>query len=307
MATHDHSHAHGHGHSHAPATFDRAFAIGIALNLGFVVVGVIYGLWSNSLALLADAGHNASDALGLVLAWGAAWAARRHPTERFTYGYRRASILASLLNAVTLLVAVGVIAAEAAMRLRHPAPVDTGTVMAVAGIGIIVNGVTAWLFARGRKDDLNIRAAYLHMAGDALISAGVVAAALAIRLTGWLWIDPLVSLVVAAVIVGGTWSLLRESGRLSLDGVPAQIDAAAVGAYLRGLPGVTGTHDIHIWSMSTTEVALTAHLCVPATGPHDALLARIALDLEHHHGIGHATVQIEANAAACALEPADRV
>lgn len=307
MHAHDHSHGHGHGHSHAPANFDRAFAIGIALNLGFVAVGVVYGLLSNSLSLLADAGHNASDALGLVLAWGAAWAGRRRPTERFTYGYRRASILASLLNAAGLLVAVGVIAAEAAQRLRHPVPIETGAVMAVAGIGIAVNGFTAWLFARGRKHDLNIRAAYLHMASDALISVGVVTAALVIRFTGWLWVDPLVGIVVAVVIVRGTWGLLRESGRLTLDGVPAGIDAAAVARYLRALPGVTATHDIHIWSMSTTETALTAHLCVPGPGPHDPLLARIAHDLDHHHGIGHATVQIEADPGGCVLELGDRV
>lgn len=304
---HSHGHGHSHGHAHAPASFDRAFAIGIALNLGFVVVEIVMGLAAHSLALLSDAGHNASDVLGLAVAWGAAWAARRPPSPQFTYGWRRASILASLVNAVALLVAVGAIAAQAIGRLAHPGSIDAHTVIAVAVAGIAVNGFTAWLFARGRKGDINIRAAYAHMASDAVVSAGVALAAGAILLTGWLWLDPLASLVVAAVIVWGSWGLVRESARLSMDAVPQGIDATRVGAYLRALPGVTATHDIHIWSMSTTEIALTAHLCVPGPGPHDALLARAAHDLAHAHGIGHATIQIEADPSACVLEPADRV
>ncbi len=305
---HDHSSHETHsGHSHAPANFGRAFAIGIVLNTGFIAAEIVYGLLANSIALLADAGHNASDVLGLVLAWAAAWASKRKPTWDYTYGYRRSSIIASLLNAVALLVAVGIIAGEAVSRLRNPTPVETGIVMAVAAAGIAVNGVTAWLFARGRKDDINIRGAYLHMAADAAVSAGVVLAALLKRFTGWLWVDPLVSIVVAVVILLGTWGLLRESVRLTLDAVPEGIDRAKVEAYLHGLPGVESVHDVHIWSMSTTEVALTAHVCVPGPGPHDVLLARAAHDLEHQYGIAHPTIQIEVDAAACELEPAERV
>ena len=316
---HDHSHAHshapsdghshggGHGHSHAPANFDRAFAIGIGLNVAFVAAEVVYGLSSHSLALLADAGHNASDVLGLLLAWGAAWATRRLPSRNFTYGWRRSSIMASLINAVALLVAVGIIVAESIGRFADPEPIATGTVMLVAGAGIVVNGITALLFVAGRKGDLNVQGAFLHMLSDAIVSAGVVLAALAISFTGWLWLDPVVSLVVAAVIVVGTWGLLKESLRLSLDAVPAGIDCDKVERYLAGLPGVVAVHDMHIWSMSTTEVALTVHLGVPGEGPHDALLHRIAHDLAHEYGIAHPTVQIEAEHAACALEPADRV
>ncbi len=307
---HDHSRGHGHDHghhAHAPESFDRAFAIGIALNSAFVLAEIVIGLRAHSLALLADAGHNASDVLGLGVAWTAAWAARKPPSARYTYGWRRGSILASLVNAVALLVAVGVIATEAIQRLAHPGAIDAATVIAVACAGIAVNGFTAWLFARGRRGDLNIRAAYAHMAADAVISAGVALAAGAILLTGWLWLDPLASLAVAVVIVAGSWGLVSESARLSMDAVPAHIDPAAVAADLRALPGVAGTHDIHIWSMSTTEIALTAHLCVPGPGPHDALLARAAHDLEHRHGIGHATIQIEADGAICVLEPDERV
>ncbi len=293
---HAHGHAHGHGHSHAPASFDRAFAVGIALNTAFLLGEIVAGLLSNSLSLLADAGHNASDVLGLAVAWAAAWAAKRAASRRFTYGWRRASILASLVNAVALLVAVGVIATEAIGRLRHPAPVETGTVILVSLIGIAINGATAWGFARGRKDDLNIRAAYLHMAGDAAVSAGVALAALAMRFTGWLWLDPATSLIVAAIVLAVSWSLLSESARLLMDAVPSGVDAGAVGEYLRALPGVAAAHHIHIWPISTTEVALTAHLVVPTPGPHDALIARIGHDLGHDHGIGHATVQIEGSA-----------
>ena len=288
------SHGHSHSHSHAPATFDRAFAIGIALNTAFVVTEVAYGIAAHSLALLADAGHNLSDVLGLALAWGAVWLGRKPATAAFTYGFRRSSILASLVNAVVLLIAVGGIAWEAVQRLAAPGPVDSGIVAWVAAAGIAVNGITAWLFARGSKGDLNIRGAFLHMASDAAISAGVVVAALATLRTGWRWLDPSVSLVISALIIAGTWGLLRESVRLALDGVPAGVDQAKVASYLAALPGVAQVHDLHIWSMSTTEVALTAHLVRPGAGLDDAFHAQIAHDLDHHFGIAHATIQCEA-------------
>lgn len=304
---HAHHHGHSHGHTHGPANFDTAFAVGIALNLGFVAIEVGAGIAAGSMALVADAGHNASDVLALVLAWAASWASRRPPRGRFTYGFGRSSIVASLVNAVALLVAVGVIVAEAVERLQHPAPVATGVVAAVAGAGILVNGVTAWLFARGARGDINIRGAFLHMLADAAVSAGVVAAALLIGVTGWLWLDPAAALTIAAVITYGTWGLLRESVRLTLDAVPAGIDAAKVTAYLRGLPGVCAVHDMHIWPMSTASIALTVHLAVDVPGPHDALLARIAHDLAHDHGIGHATVQVETADADCKLAAGHRI
>lgn len=298
-----HAHSHDHGHAHAPASFDRAFAIGIALNLLFVAVEAGYGLAANSLALLADAGHNLSDVLGLVLAWAAAWAGRQRPTERFTYGFRRASILASLANAVLLLVAVGVIVSQAIDRLADPQPVATATMMVVAGIGILVNSATAWFFFSGRKNDLNIRGAYLHMAADAAVSVGVVAAGLAIQMSGALWIDPAVSLAVAAVITVGTWSLLSGSVRLALDAVPEHIDRVAVEAWLAGLPGVSAVHDVHIWAMSTTEVAMTAHLVRPGVGLDDAFLHAACRTLDERFGIGHATIQIESGSD-CERAPA---
>lgn len=307
-----HAHQHdlgGHSHSHAPANFDRAFAVGIALNLAFVAVEAGYGLAANSLALLADAGHNLSDVVGLVLAWAAAWAARRRPSHNYTYGLRRTSILASLANAILLLVAVGVIVWEAVGRFADPAPVETGTIMAVAGVGIVINAVTAWFFFSGRKTDINIRGAYLHMAADAAVSAGVVIAGFAIGRTGLLWIDPAVSLVVAAIITVGTWGLFKESVRLVLDAVPASIDRSAVQSYLAALPGVTAVHDVHIWAMSTTEIALTAHLVRPGTGLDDAFLHRAQHDLEHDFGIGHATIQVESGSAVhpCGLAQESRV
>ena len=294
--SHGHDHGHHHGHSHAPANFDRAFAIGITLNLGFVLAEVAFGLASHSLALLADAGHNLSDVLGLGLAWGAVWLGRKPATPRFTYGFRRSSILASLFNAVFLLLAVGAIAWEAVQRLASPAQVDSTTVMIVAAVGIAVNGITAWLFARGAKGDLNIRGAFVHMASDAAISAGVVLAALVTLYTGWLWLDPVVSLAIVVLIVAGTWGLLRESMRLALDAVPEGVDQAGVAAYLAALPGVAQVHDLHIWSMSTTEVALTAHLVRPDCGVDDGLSAKIAHDLDHDFGIAHVTIQCEATA-----------
>ncbi len=292
MGQHHHDHDRHH-HHHAPAGFGRAFTIGIALNLGFVIVEVAYGALANSLALLADAGHNFSDVLGLMLAWGATVLVRRLPTKRRTYGLRRSSILASLFNALLLLIAVSVIAWEAVVRLQHPVPIASGVVMGVAAVGIVINGITAWLFVSGRKDDLNIRAAFLHMAADAMVSLGVVLAALAMRYTGWLWLDPAVSLLIVAVIAIGTWSLLRDSVNLALDAVPQGIDPDEVEAYLAGLPGVAAVHDLHIWGMSTTEAALTVHLVTPDASVDDALLARINKEMDHKFRIAHTTVQFE--------------
>ncbi len=294
---HDHSHDHhGHGHAghvHAPASFGTAFAIGIALNTAFVAIEAAYGYWSNSVALLADAGHNLSDVLGLGVAWIAAVLAKRPATPRLTYGFRNASVLAALFNAVFLLVAVGAIGLEAIQRLLHPEPVAEKTVIVVAAIGILVNGATAMMFASGRKSDLNIRGAYLHMVADAAVSAGVVVASLVILYTGWLWLDPVTSLVIVAVIIWGTWGLLRESMAMSLDAVPSKIEPDAVRAFLCGLPQVSAIHDLHIWPMSTTETALTAHLVTPQGNPGDTFLSQTADELNRRFGICHATLQIE--------------
>jgi cobalt-zinc-cadmium efflux system protein len=295
--THEHSHdhcgGHGHGHSHAPENFDRAFAIGVALNVGFVLVEVVFGLFSNSLSLLADAGHNLSDVLGLLLAWGASALARKQPTERHTYGLRRTSVLAALTNALILLVAVGAIAWEAILRFGQPEAIESGTVILVAAIGILINGFTAWLFMSGKEQDVNIRGAYLHMAADAAISFGVVVAATAMRFTGWLWLDPVVSLAIAVVIGIGTWGLLRESLSLALDAVPASIHPSEVEAYLASLPGVEAVHDLHIWAISTTEIALTVHLVKPDAVIDDALLVQINNELRDKFKIQHSTVQFE--------------
>lgn len=281
------------GHSHDVPNFGRAFAIGIGLNLAFVAVEAIFGGIAHSLALLADAGHNLSDVLGLVLAWGATVLVRRLPTRRRTYGLRKTSILASLTNALLLLIAISVIAWEAIRRLQQPEPVGSGLVMGVAAVGIVINGVTAWLFSSGRKGDMNIRGAYLHMAADAAVSAGVVLAALAMRYTGWLWLDPAVSLVIVAVIAWSTWGLLRDSVNLALDAVPQGLDPERIENYLAGLPGVMAVHDLHIWGISTTEAALTVHLVKPDATIDDALLGRINADLHRLFGIDHATVQFE--------------
>jgi cobalt-zinc-cadmium efflux system protein len=269
--THDHNHAHGpDGHIHAPANFGPAFAIGISLNTAFVIVEGIFGYASNSMALVADAGHNLSDVLGLVVAWVAVILSNRAPSPRFTYGLRGSSILAALFNAVFLLVAVGAIGWEAIQRLLHPEPVAGVTVMVVAAVGILINGITAWLFASGSKGDLNIRGAYLHMAADAAVSMGVVVAGLVILITGWTWLDAATSLAISAVIVWGTWGLLRDSAAMSMSAVPPGIDPAAVRGHLEKCAGVTQVHDLHIWPMSTTEVALTCHLVIPAGQPGDA-------------------------------------
>ena len=287
-----HSHGPG-GHSHAPADFGRAFAIGTALNIAFVAIEGGAGLWTGSVALLADAGHNLSDVLGLLIAWGAAELAKRPPSERFTYGLRGSSILAAIANGLLLMVAVGMITLEAIQRFGDPQPIPGATVMIVAGIGIAVNGVTAMLFAKGRKGDVNIRGAYLHMAADAAVSAGVVVAGALILFTGALWIDPLVSLLVVAVILWSTWGLLKESVAMALGAVPREIDPGVVRAMLNAQPGVARVHDLHIWPMSTTEVALTAHLVMPGGHPGDAFLLEMQQKLAHDHGIEHVTLQIE--------------
>jgi cobalt-zinc-cadmium efflux system protein len=303
---HDHgADAHGDdGHVHVPANFGRAFAVGIGLNVSFVAVEFIYGLHANSMALVADAGHNLSDVLGLLVAWIASVLARRPPSSRYTYGLGGSSIIAALFNAVLLLVAVGAIAWEAILRLFHPEPVASGIVMIVAAIGIVVNGVTAWLFASGRKGDLNIRGAFLHMVADAAVSAGVVVAGAVILFTGWLWLDPVTSLVVVGLIVWGTWSLLRDSLAMSVSAVPTAIDPRAVRQYLESCRGVATVHDLHIWSMSTTENALTAHLVFPGGHPGDEFLMKAATELRRRFGIGHTTLQIEiSEETACCLAP----
>ena len=299
-----HGHDHHSGHDHAPASFGRAFAIGIALNAGFVVLEAVYGLISHSMALLADAGHNMSDALGLGIAWSAAILTRRAPTRRFTYGLGGTTILAALFNAAFLLVIIGGLSWEAIGRFRDPQPVAANTVMIVAGAGILINGLCAWLFASGRKGDLNIRGAFAHMAADALVSVGVVFAGLMILLTGWLWLDPAASLIVNATIVWGTWGLLRDSVTMSLDAVPSGIESQRVGAFLSATAGVQGIHDLHIWSMSTTETALTAHLVMPGGHPGDSFLVELSEKLKERFGIGHATFQVETDPhTVCPLEP----
>ena len=281
-------------HIHAPPTYDRAFAIGAALNVGFVLAELSFGLAAHSMALLADAAHNLGDVLGLLLAWGAIWLGRLAPSASRTYGWGRSSILASLTNAAVLLIGVGAIAVEAIQRIFDPQPVAGATVMWVAAAGIIVNGLTALMFLRGRETDLNIRGAFLHMAVDALVSIGVVLAAVLIQLTGWLWIDPITSLAIAAVIAVSTWELLRDSMNLALDAIPESIDRPAVEQYLVGIPGTVEVHDLHIWALSTTDTALSVHLVRDAAGsPDDDALQHMAAALAERFGIGHATFQIE--------------
>jgi cobalt-zinc-cadmium efflux system protein len=302
---HDHAHDHAHGpggHVHGPASFDRAFAIGVGLNVLFVLAELAFGFRSHSLALVADAGHNLGDVLSLVLAWAGTVLARRQPTPRRTYGMRRFSILAAVANAGILLVAVGAIIVEAIDRFRHPAPIAGGVVSLVAAVGIVINLGTALAFMRGRDHDLNIRGAFLHMLGDAAASAGVVVAGLIIAATGLLWIDPAVSLLLAGLIMWSTWGLAKDSVNLALDAVPAGIDPIEVGAMLRGLEGVVEVHDLHIWGMSTTDVALTAHLIRPCHGGEDALLATATRLLRDRFGIAHATLQVEQGLA---IHPCD--
>jgi cobalt-zinc-cadmium efflux system protein len=298
---HDHR-GQAHGHSHVPKDFGTAFAIGTALNTGFVVVEAVTGVLANSMALLADAGHNLSDVLGLLMAWGASVLVRRRPTLEYTYGFGSSTILAALANVVLLLVAVGAIAWEAVQRIAHPPAVAGTTVIVVAGLGILVNGFTAWLFASGRNDDVNIRGAYVHMAADAAISLGVVIAGFIMLMTDWNWLDPLASLVIVAIIIWGTWGLLRDTTRLALHGVPAGIDPAKVQSRLAALPGVASLHDLHIWPMSTTETALTCHLVIPDGHPGDAFILKATKMLHEEFEIRHATLQFEVGSEApCGL------
>jgi len=306
---HSHSHAHDHTHSHGGdargARLGRAFAAGIALNVAFVIAEVILGLMANSLALVADAMHNLSDVVGLVLAWGASALALRPPSARFTYGFRGSTILAALANAMLLLVVTGGIAWEALHRLKNPGIVNETLMIWVAIAGIVINGVTAWFFMADRKSDLNVRGAYLHMAADAGVSAGVALAGAGMLLTGWRWLDPAVSLVIVATIFVGTWGLLRDSVKLALHAAPESVDPGEVRGYLCALKGVAEVHDLHIWGMSTTETALTAHLVMPAGHPGDDFIAHVVHDIEHRFRIGHVTIQIEMGTSAnpCALAP----
>jgi cobalt-zinc-cadmium efflux system protein len=291
---HSHSHSHSHNHEqHAPQRFDRAFALGIGLNLAYVLVEALYGWHVNSLALLADAGHNLGDVGGLLLAWAAIAAARLQSNDKRTYGWRRASILASFANALLLLVAMGSLGWEALQRLQQPEPSAGVTVMVVAAIGVLVNAFTAWLFISGSKDDLNLRGAFLHMAADALVSVGVVAAGALYLWQGWLWLDPVASLIIAAVIVIGSWSLFRQSLHLLFDGVPEQVDLAALRHYLQGLPEVIDVHDLHVWALSTNEVALTAHLRLETLPNDDRFVQAITAELHEHFAIAHSTLQLE--------------
>lgn len=304
--THGHSHGHGeHGHDHAHALPKslRAFAIGASVNFGFVLIEAGFGFFSGSLALLADAGHNLSDVLGLLLAWAAAWLSQRPPSAKRTFGLGRSSILAALANAIILLVGTGGIIVEAISRFDSPEPIEAGIVMIVALIGIGVNFGTALLFMADRKDDLNVRGAFVHLVADAAISLGVVIAAGVIALTGWLWLDPVVSLAIAVAIILGTWGLFRDSVDMAMDAVPAGIDAEAVRTYLAARPGVTEVHDLHIWALSTTENALTAHLVRPGANLDDAFLMQTADELRAKFRIGHAAIQVEAGQVPCRLAP----
>lgn len=315
---HDHLHEHEHahrdhhhaiGHVHAPKDFGRAFLLGIVLNTGFVIAEVVYGILGNSLALLADAGHNLSDVLGLLLAWGASVLVKRAPTQRYTYGLRSTSILAALGNAGLLLLVTGGIAWEAILRFDEPNAVVGKTVIVVAAFGVAINLGSAVLFMAGRKEDLNIRGAFLHMMGDAIISLGVVIAGFAILSTGWQWLDPVVSLIIAVLILAGTWGLLRDSINLALHGVPEGIDIERVRSYLKTLEGVSEVHDLHVWAMSTTENALTAHLIMPQGYPDGRFLSTVSDVLQERFDIHHVTIQIETDDTpnACKLAPAEVV
>ena len=294
-------------HDHDHANYDKAFAIGITLNVSYVIVEAVFGAFAHSLALVADAGHNLSDVLSLLLAWGASRLSRMQPTERYTYGLRSSSILASLINAIILLIAIGAIAWEAIQRFNQRQEIPGGTVMAVAAFGVVVNALTALLFVKGRESDLNIKGAFLHMAADAGVSLGVVVAGFAIIRTGLSWIDPATSLLIVAIIAVGTWSLLRDSARLALHAVPPNIDANEVKAYLSALPEVVGVHDLHIWPMSTTDTALTAHLEMPDGSSGDEFLHNVCKHLHDQFKIEHCTIQIEQDAKACSLAPEQKV
>src|SRR4051812_22870050 len=281
------------GHAHHHHDFSRAFAVGIAINVAIVGIELVFGILANSMALISDAGHNMSDVLGLVVGWAGAVMAKRSPSPRFTYGLKKASILAALINALLLLIAVGAIAAEAVRRLLHPAPAEAQTMIWVAAAAIVINGLTALLFARGRAHDINVRAAFQHMAADAAVSAAVVFAGLIILWTGQQWVDPVMSLAVAAVILWGSIGLIRESVGMSLMGVPQGIELDEVEAELGRLGGVETVHDLHVWPLSTTETALTAHLVAPDVASTDDLLCAARTMLHDRFGIEHCTLQIE--------------
>ncbi|MDQ3268157.1 MAG: cation diffusion facilitator family transporter [Pseudomonadota bacterium] len=292
--------AHHHSHNHA-VNYGRAFAIGIALNVLFVVFETIFGWQADSLALLSDAGHNLSDVLGLLVAYGGLYLARLRPNQKHTYGLGRATILAALFNAMVLLIAIGGIVWEAVGRFRHPVPIQGGIVMLVAAIGVMINGITAWLFMSGNKEDLNLRGAFLHMAADVLVSFGVVIAGAMFIWTGWSWLDPAISLVIAVVILWSTWDLLRQALHLSLDGVPGSVTLDKVKNYLVAQPNVIEVHDLHVWAMSTSEIALTVHLVMRDRHPGNEFLCRIAEELHDNFTIGHVTIQIELDNQQCTL------
>jgi cobalt-zinc-cadmium efflux system protein len=300
---HPHGEGHGHGHVNGGTAFGAAFATATALNLTLVIVQAVSGVMAHSMALLADAGHNAGDVLALLLAWATHALSQKHPTERYTYGFGSTSIMAALVNATVLLVVTGAIAWSALERLFAPEPVAGFTVIAVAGVGILVNGAAAAILPRGHSHDLNVYGAFLHLVADAAVSAGVVAAGLVIVLTGWLSVDPAVSLVISGVIVWSTWGVLRDAAKMSLHGVPPQIDPGAVRDYLQSLPAVADVHDLHIWPMSTTETALTCHLVMPAGHPEADFLDDIYAGLQQRFGIAHPTIQIERGDRPCKLSP----
>lgn len=321
MPSHHHSHSPGdrshghhghhghHDHHHTPTNYSRAFIIGLVLNGSFVLTEFVFGFLANSVALMADAGHNLSDVLGLLLAWIASWLSRRQPSRQKTYGWRKSSIVAAFLNAVFLLLVTGGIAWEAVQRFFNPDDVQGDIVIGVAAIGIVINTGTALLFLSGRKEDININAAFSHMMADAMVSVGVVLAGVGILLTRWLWLDPTISLIISALIIFGTWRLLKETFHLVMDGVPAKVDERAVREYLSKCLGVRQVHDLHIWSISTTETALTAHLVIPTGHPGDAFLAQVCRELHNNFAIDHATLQIEVGDPnhPCVLEPEETV
>lgn len=290
-----HNHSQKHSHNHSASTFTRAFVIGVTLNFAFVIIEATYGVLVDSVALIADAGHNLSDVVSLLLAWGAGILATKAATEKRTYGFRKATVLASLTSAVLLLAALGAIGWESAQRFVNPQPVAGATIIVVAGIGVVVNTVTALLFMRGQKHDLNIRGAFLHMAVDAGVSLGVVIAGIVILYTGWLWIDPAISLLIVAIVLIGTWALLRDSFNYAIDVAPENIDMAGIREYLLGFEHVTGIHDLHVWPLSTTETALTVHIVVEGPTLHNNFLSTLQQRLHDDFSIEHSTIQFESS------------
>jgi cobalt-zinc-cadmium efflux system protein len=304
----DHAHEHHHHHHHSPRSdYGRAFLFGILLNAGFVVIEGAYGFFTHSLALVADAGHNLSDVAGLIMAWGAFWLSRKKPNQYFTFGLRKSSILSALFNSILLMIAVGMILWEAITRFKNPNPIDSRSVMIVAGIGIFVNGITALLFFKDKDHDLNLKGAYLHMAADALVSVGVVISAFIISKTSLFWIDPLMSVIISLVIIHGTWSLLRDSLKLSMDAVPENINLLKVKEYLENIDGVFDVHDLHIWALSTTETALTVHITLKHNKIENEFISKISQELKNRFKIHHPTIQIEEldENFHCELKPED--